>query len=120
MNRRVRLAPVTAGFAFATFAAASSSVSAQVVTGIEVGTPDTATINVTGLGEILVRPARAVVFLEVVSEAASVGAAALANDALRSRVREALAKIGFTEEQVSLWGYGAGSANPRLRVAAPG
>lgn len=121
-KRRALIMRVSVGCAIAVLAALSP-VSGQLVSTVGL-TPlartDTAAVNVVGLGEVRVPPTRAVVFVEVVSEDASAGGAAVANSTARSRVVEALAEIGFGEEQVSSWGFGAGRAIPRTRVPAPG
>lgn len=74
---------------------------------------DTATIGASGTGEVVVAPERAIVFLQIDTEEGASGAAALANGALRSRVLEDLAALGF---DATLWGYGAGEAVNRNRM----
>lgn len=96
-----------------------SPAAAQFVSSLGVSPSDTAIINVVGRGEILVPPTRAIVFIQIVSEDVSATAAAQANASVRSRVQEALVLRGFGEDRVTLWGFGAGQANPRMRVTTP-
>lgn len=81
---------------------------------------DTSSISVSGIGEVLVAPDRAVVFVELATEDATGAAAALSNGTVRSSVIERLASLGLGPAQVSLWGYGAGAATNRGRVPPPG
>lgn len=78
---------------------------------------DTATISVSGIGEVIVAPARAIVFVQIETEHGAGGAAVLANGALRSRVTEELASLGF---EASLWGYGVGPVVNRGRIPSSG
>lgn len=79
---------------------------------------DTTVITANGMGSVLVPPIRAVVYAQIDAEDSSAGLAALANSAVRDEVLRALADLGFGEEVVSLWGYGAGPAQD-LRQRGP-
>ena len=80
---------------------------------------DTTVITAAGTGSVLVPPTRAVVYAEIDAEESSAGLAALANSAARSEVFQALADLGFGEEVVSLWGYGAGAAQDMRQRGPP-
>lgn len=68
---------------------------------------DTAVVSVIGTGEVFVAPDRAVLFAQIVTRSDSPETATLANGETRSRVMEALVGLGYAEEDVGLWGYGA-------------
>jgi len=91
----------------------------QFVAAVDATTSDTATINVLGVGEVLVAPVRAVVFVSIMAEDASPETAAMTNADLRSKVIDALSAAGFGADRVTLWGYGAGPGNPRGRAPGP-
>ena len=80
---------------------------------------DTTVITAAGTGSVLVPPTRAVVYAEIDSEESSGALAALANSAARSEVLRALADLGFEEDVVSLWGYGAGAAQDMRQRGPP-
>ena len=94
--------------------------SGQFISSVGLAPNDTSTITAMGVGEVEVAPERAVVFIQIESADADVGAAAMANGATRALVMERLAAIGFGGESVSLWGYGAGAAINRGRLPPPG
>ena len=82
-------------------------------------TGDTTVIMAGGMGSVLVPPIRAVVYAQIDAEDSSAGLAARANSALRDEVLRALADLGFGEEVVSLWGYGAGPAQDMRQRRPP-
>ena len=94
--------------------------SGQFVSSLGFSSNDTSTVTAMGVGEVAVAPERAVVYIQIESADTEVSAAAMANGATRAGVMERLASIGFGEESVSLWGYGAGPAINRGRLPAPG
>lgn len=110
MNKSMNIAVVVAGLLV------SFQVRGQVIPGLGGIRNDTATISVTGIGEVHVSPARAIVFLQIVTDDSVGAAAAFANAALRSSVKEQLASLGLDAAQVTLWGYGAGQRAVRGRA----
>ncbi|MDH5759613.1 MAG: SIMPL domain-containing protein [Gemmatimonadota bacterium] len=80
---------------------------------------DTTVINVSGMGEVIVPPSRAIVFFELSSRESVPSAAAQANEVLHTAVAEALEGLGYSRDQVVPWGYGAGQSNDMMRGARP-
>lgn len=97
-----------------------AAVQGQFIPTIGLDQPDTALVSASGLGEVVVAPQRAVLFVQLVTEDSASEAAASANGALRSNVVERLVELGIGPDLVSLWGYGAAPATNRGRVAPPG
>ncbi len=73
---------------------------------------DTTLVRVMASAEAYVRPTRAVVSLQISTSRTSPEAAALANSEARSRTLEALHRLGFDDEDITLWGYGSAPASP--------
>ena len=96
--------------AFTFGAGASSAADGQFVVRPDGRGLDTSSVSISASAEARLSPDRAVVSFQVISTGDSPEVAALSNGEARARTIEALGRLGFSTEDVALWGYGAGPA----------